>query len=330
MYCGPRKNYLERYPLVTETTVTHHLTWVQAFELAVFGQGISIKINGRKVHTGCRGGTLRRLSILNAVVDQRTQQIHSSKADCLIANILNSGQFPQVAFSRFKANLLVPLAARIQEAIGDDTRRVALLTGDTPVCDRACVLRDYNAGKIHVLLICRVAGEGIDLTGPTKVLHLLEPQNNQAEEQQIIGRVVRYSKTKLKLDREPDVKVIRYLCAPPVNPPSRDDQTYLVEVVNTDATLVHAFTGKRVRQKDLDHGDWLERVPLKAITTFVKKTIGETTDEQKISAANKYKHKRTQEINTLLWMAGFESDRKVPKYWRARWNEQKQRKKTQT
>jgi hypothetical protein len=308
-YCEPKRKYQERYPLTVEKTVSHHLTWPQALELALFGQGMYTKINNRRVCTGRRGGVLRRLSIMNAVVDQATGEVYSSKADHLVASIQESNQFPQVAFSKFKANMLAPVAGRIRRALGP-TKRVVLLTGDTPVADRPGILRDYNAGLIHVLLVCRVGGEGIDLTGPTKVIHLLEPQNNRAEEQQIIGRVVRYSKKKRKPGRKPDVTVIRYTCGPPEGQPHGEHREYLLDLVNSDDRLIRAFVGDA------------EQVPLDAITAYIKQTIGATTEEQRIVSANERKYQRTQPLDTLLWMAGFESDKKVPKYWRKQWQQQ--------
>jgi hypothetical protein len=68
--------------------------------------------------------------------------------------------------------------------------------------------------------------------------------------------------------------------------------------VNSDDRLIRAFVG------DAD------QVPLDAITTYIKQTIGATTEEQKIVSANERKYQRTQTLDTLLWVAGFDSDRK--------------------
>ena len=321
-WCEKESVYHERYPQTVQSTHEHSLTWQQTLEWALYGQGVSIKINGAKVSIGATGGTLRRLSILNAITDSESDDgvVYSSKADALVDGIRAVGAYPQVAYSRFKANMLEPVAQRIRDEFGI---RTELLTGDTPAEDRQQLLNDYNAGAVAVLLICRVGGEGLDLTADNRALHLLEPQNNHAEEEQVIGRVIRYSRAKRDARVEVPISIRRYCCRFPTTPPTKAERNYFKSVVNADLRLIRAFTGKYVSRADFE-GDRVETptVTSAQILKFVEESMdrdGRVTEEQRMAAANVKKLGRTDPLNTLLWLASETDMKAVPKEFQERW-----------
>lgn len=317
-YCESERKYHAHYPRTVESVVNHRLRWQQVAELAFYGQGVSIKVNGTRVNVGATGGVLRRLSILNAVVDPETKEVYSSKADCLVEQVKSVGGYPQVAYSRFRANMLEPLATRLREVYGV---RVETLTGETKVPDRDRILRDYNKGDVQLLLICRVGGQGLDLTAPTTALHLLEPQHNRAEEDQVIGRVVRFSKE--NLGQRAPIKIIRYVCEYPTQEPTKAEAEFIGDMVNADARLVRAFTGKHFTGKQVQRGE-AEKVSYGQIMRFIREGVmaeGGETEEQRMSKANIVKYRRTFPLEVVLWMAsGTDTKGKgVPKYWREEW-----------
>jgi Helicase conserved C-terminal domain/SNF2-related domain len=316
-YCETETKYHQRYPTTTETTVFHDLTWEQVVELAFYGQGVTVRVKGKNVSIGATGGTLRRLSIMNAVPDlENTGTIYSSKADSLVREIEAVGGFPQVAFSHFRANLLEPLAQRLREHFHV---RVEELSGSTPVPDREKILKAYNAGKVQVLLICRVGGQGLDLTAPTRALHLMEPQNNCSEEEQVIGRVVRYSQAVIDSEQRQPVKIVRHVCRNPRRPPSAKEKAYMVAIVNADIRLVRAFTGKSVLLAEFESQDG-PHVPFNPIMKYVQGILdleGGRSEEERMVASNNRKRRRIFPLEVVLWMASG-SDAKgkgVPKYW---------------
>lgn len=297
-YCEPRVQFMQHYPQTVESVTYHELTWEQVLELFLYGDGVSIKINGdRRVNIGAAGGFLRRLSILNAVGVE--PYIFSSKADALINGIEKVARFPQVVYSRFKANLLKPLSDRISKHFGVTTR---ILTGDTPAKERQPLLDAYNRGEISVLLICSVGSEGLDLTAPTTAMHLLEPQHNIPEEQQIFGRVVRFSTQVRDWEHDIPIAIIRYVCRfPREEPRSKKTLAYLAEVVNDHPAVVQGFTGARPgRDQDA------RAVKPREIITFLKRRIREEnnrTEEEIMYESSRLKYGRTRPLEVLLWMA---------------------------
>lgn len=65
------------------------------------------------------------------------------------------------------------------------------ITGDTTTKTRNTIVKDYNSDKYDVLLITNAGGEGIDLKSTRRVI-LYEAMWNDASEEQIWGRAVRY------------------------------------------------------------------------------------------------------------------------------------------
>jgi hypothetical protein len=71
----------------------------------------------------------------------------------------------------------------------------AILDPDLKSSEYERIVDQYNSGKIKFLLIHPEITEGLSLMG-TSQMHILEPSYNQAEQDQIIGRVVRYKSHK--------------------------------------------------------------------------------------------------------------------------------------
>jgi SNF2 family DNA or RNA helicase len=69
--------------------------------------------------------------------------------------------------------------------------RVSYIHGQIPMTERNKIVADYNQDKIQVLLISKAGGEGLDLK-ETRRVFLLEPTWNQASQEQVIGRAIRY------------------------------------------------------------------------------------------------------------------------------------------
>jgi hypothetical protein len=296
-YCEPRLDFLEHYPQTSVASIYHELTWEQTLELFLYGDGVSIRINtNRRVNIGAAGGTLRRLSILNAVVTD--DRLFSSKADALVQCIREIGRFPQVVYSRFKTNLLQPLSDRIANHFDIP---VCLLTGDTPAKERQPLLDAYNRGEIGVLLICSVGSEGLDLTAQTAAMHLLEPQHNIPEEQQIVGRVVRFLPDTLDWKHTKPIAIVHYVCRFPTSNPSSLTVAYLTEVVNENPAVVEGFTGKRPGRDEE-----AREVTGGEIIDFLKRRMGEEgskTEEETMYKSNQLKYGRTRPLEVLLWMA---------------------------
>lgn len=92
----------------------------------------------------------------------------SAKLDVLAEMVEDNPDEPLVVFSQFKA--IITLAARRLTAKGV---RTAVITGDVSKADRASAVRDFQAGKVQVILgTIAAAGEGITLTRASTVVFL--------------------------------------------------------------------------------------------------------------------------------------------------------------
>lgn len=82
-------------------------------------------------------------------------------------------------------------------------------TGALTKTQKDALVKDYNSGKIKVLMVSSAGGEGLDLKG-TKKVQIMEPHFNSSKVNQVIGRAARYdSHIDLPL-KEQTVEVERY------------------------------------------------------------------------------------------------------------------------
>lgn len=67
----------------------------------------------------------------------------------------------------------------------------AVIEGSVPMQERKKIVEDFNEGKYRVLFISKAGGEGLDMKGVRHVI-LMEPTWNEASNEQVIGRAIRY------------------------------------------------------------------------------------------------------------------------------------------
>lgn len=113
--------------------------------------------------------------------------------------------FRGVVYSNYLDSGLKPMSRALQQA----GIKHHLFTGEISKKQRGEMVKDYNEGRVPVLLISGAGSEGLDLKG-TKAIQIMEPHWNESRINQVIGRGIRYqSHAHLpKADRK--VKVIRY------------------------------------------------------------------------------------------------------------------------
>jgi SNF2 family DNA or RNA helicase len=86
----------------------------------------------------------------------------------------------------------------------------AVISGDTKISDRQKIVNLYNQGKIQCLFITKAGGEGLDLKG-TDAIILMEPTWNEQNNEQIIGRAIRYKSHEGRPDDRKKVSVIHLI-----------------------------------------------------------------------------------------------------------------------
>jgi superfamily II DNA or RNA helicase len=89
-----------------------------------------------------------------------------------------------------------------------------VFTGEVSKKQRDQMVKDYNSGKVPVLLVSGAGSEGLDLKG-TKAIQLMEPHWNESRINQVIGRGIRYQSHAHLPDEERKVRVMRYMSTLP-------------------------------------------------------------------------------------------------------------------
>ena len=112
-----------------------------------------------------------------------------------------------ILYSRFRY-FFAEIKACLKAA--DKNLVVHIICGDTEVNDRSTIIEQFNSGKVDVLMLCRVGGEGVDLNGAS-ALHVFEPQLNQAETEQAVGRAVRFHQTVPSLEHARTVRIFEHV-----------------------------------------------------------------------------------------------------------------------
>lgn len=86
----------------------------------------------------------------------------------------------------------------------------AIISGDTKVSNRQDIVNAYNRGHIQCLFITKAGGEGLDLKG-TDAIILMEPTWNEQNNEQIIGRAIRYKSHDARPEERKKVRVIHLI-----------------------------------------------------------------------------------------------------------------------
>lgn len=121
--------------------------------------------------------------------------------------------FRGVVYSNYLDAGLKPMSRALQRA------GIAhhVFTGEVSKKQRDQMVKDYNSGKVPVLLVSGAGSEGLDLKG-TKAIQLMEPHWNESRINQVIGRGIRYKSHEHLPEHERKVKVMRYITKLPNEP----------------------------------------------------------------------------------------------------------------
>lgn len=114
---------------------------------------------------------------------------NSRKIQWVIEKIVDSGteNSPSLVFSHFLDAGNRIIAATLTE-LGIP---FAFINGTVTMKEREDIVKDYNSGKLQVLLLSKAGGEGLDLKNTQNII-ILEPSWNISSQEQVVGRGVRY------------------------------------------------------------------------------------------------------------------------------------------
>lgn len=142
-----------------------------------------------------RGSVIKDITQINAFLNE-TRQISNvalsfkhhvtPKLDAILRKVVN-GPKPVIIYSHYLDCGLNPMG-RILEKHGVKFNK---FTGAMSLKARRHVIKRYNQGKLHALLVSSSGAEGLDLKN-TRQIHIMEPHWNVAKIDQVIGRGIRY------------------------------------------------------------------------------------------------------------------------------------------
>lgn len=129
---------------------------------------------------------------------------YQPKIDALSSKVIRSASKKRkcIVYSQYIDSGLEPIAEKLRKK----GVSFGVVNGDTPKEEKSKIIKDYNSGKLKVILLSRTASEGLDLK-ETSEIHILEPHFHMSSLQQVKGRGIRY-----KSHKDPDavVKVFVY------------------------------------------------------------------------------------------------------------------------
>lgn len=152
-----------------------------------------------------------------------------------------------VVYSNFLASGIEPYKRRLEEAkipFGE-------FTGAENRGEREQMVRDYNSGKIKVLLISSAGGEGLDLKR-TGLMQVIDPHWNREKIRQVEGRVARFQshaglpteKQKVRIERYYATRSPRGLLEKThLKKPGGSVDQYLDQMSNSKDALLDQFRG---------------------------------------------------------------------------------------
>lgn len=151
-------------------------------------------------------------------------------ASNLIKRVGEDKNFRGIVYSNYLKSGIEPYANMLKNF----GVKYEVISGELSAKERARIVKDYNSGKIKVLLLSSAGGEGLDLKG-TKLIQVMEPHFNKSKIDQVIGRGVRYQSHMHLPPEERQVEVEHYMSTTKqtaidklfkVNPKSIDEYLY--------------------------------------------------------------------------------------------------------
>ena len=179
-------------PKVVEHVKTVTLTKAQQRELKNVAEKKLSPALRKMLREALKKGNVDVLKRFNAFLT-RTRQISNTldpttcQSKCeQVAKVLKKGPKPALVYSNFKAWGIEAVAYCLRNS----GLRMVVFTGQLSKTKRDQIVKDYNSGKIDVLLFTAAGAEGISLKA-TRQIHILEPHWNLGRIQQAMGRGVR-------------------------------------------------------------------------------------------------------------------------------------------
>jgi len=104
-------------------------------------------------------------------------------------------------------------ARPMEEALRERGIRSEVFHGGLSPEEKARIVKDYNEGRLPIIIGTSSATEGLDLKG-TRLIQILDPHFNQAKMDQVIGRGIRYKSHTHLPPEEREVLVQRFYAKP--------------------------------------------------------------------------------------------------------------------
>lgn len=148
---------------------------------------------------------------VNAINEEKSPKMMWIINDIIKKDKINPNN-KSVIYSYFKDCGIRLIAQKLKEY----KKKVGVFTGELSPEEREKIVKDYNNGKINVLLITSAGSFGLDLKG-TRNLYELEPYWNENTLEQIEGRTIRYKSHSHLPENERLVDVYRLKLIKPKN-----------------------------------------------------------------------------------------------------------------
>lgn len=267
------------------------MSWVQTLEY-MMAKRQNFEIGSLCISTAQRNCYHRaELRLSNSSSKNRSSSsssdstVLSNKFAAIAANIqqgINNGEYPQLVFSHFLDNGIIPLFKHVSQVLDSKKHPVGLITGQVASLQRDGAITDYNARKLDVLFLSKVGETGVDFMN-TRRLHLTDSSESFGEESQIIGRALRFRAHQPEADGTiKPVIVFKYISTFPSADELRKNKQQQLELENY---FFDNFIGKkRGKKEEYIDFDFCECL----VNKIQEEELGRTIDER-LEISNSYK-----------------------------------------
>ncbi len=166
--------------------------------------------------------------------------------------------------------------------------RVKLITGNSTTTEREQIIDDLNNGKIDLLLLSKVGGEGINITS-CKSMTLFEVSSSPGQHDQVVGRICRAGSKIAQDNNIEPIHIFQLMSTFPDEEPDESESKYIVDYFNE-------MTGNA-------------NIPniVQIVVQYIR-TIGVTVD-QKFAYRNRIKKQQFEMLEKMLQNASINNNK---------------------
>ena len=221
-------SFAHQYPYVTTQHLNVPMSPAQLLKYLAFRRerfDVQLNIRGRQhsftISNGRTGNSCNIRLLENTDTPFPEQWSRCPKLVALVEQVKRR-EYPQVVYTRFREHGIQPVVAALKAQLPKNVH-VDSITGSVSSSKRGEIIKQFNSGKLQVLVLSRAGAVGVDLHGAA-AFHSIGPCDNDEERRQAQGRVERFGSHKSKPGHKRRVEALYYVSQFPSGTSMSEDE----------------------------------------------------------------------------------------------------------